>query len=425
MSKSKKNIAWLLFEKGVTMGVSLITSIFIARGLGTDGYGSYSYAISLYALISPLSALGLNAIVVKELASENKGIVMSNAFIMRVVGALIGSSVLLSLSAGLFIRTTYEESYIIVLLSVANIFTAINVVEFWFQSKVESKYTVKVRVANALIFGLLKLILVFNKSELVLFGCVYALEVMSFSIFLYFTYRNKVRSFTFKEFDICYAKKLLDSSKWLLFSSIAAVIYLKIDQIMLAQHVSKSELGIYAVAARLSEVWYMFPMILVQTLFPKLLNLKSQDKVAYNKELQRMCNYLFGFSILVVIVVFLISPYVIPFLFGVKYNASIDILKIHIVASIFIFLRALLSKWFIAEGLFKYSLLSQALGAITNILLNMNFIPTYGIKGAAYATVISYFVASYGCLLLSRKTRSFAVIVTKTYLFPLQLIFKN
>ena len=424
MNKNHKNIAWLLLEKSITMGVGLLTSIFIARGLGTNDYGSYSYAISVYALISPLSALGLNAIIVRELTSKNKSIVMSNAFIMRFAGALIGSLFLLFLSANYFITTTYDESYIIVLLSVANLFTAINVVEFWFQSTVESRYTVKVRVFNTIIFGLLKIFLVYKNADLVLFGYVFALEIVSFSILLYLTYCYKVEAISLKEFKRDYATSLLQNSKWLLLSSIAAIIYLKIDQIMLAQYVSKSELGIYAVAARLSEVWYMFPIIIVQTLFPKLLKMRESDKVVYEKELQTLCNYLFGFSLIVIALIFLFSPYIVPLFFGEQYIASVEILKIHIVATVFIFVRALLSKWFIAEGLFKYSLISQALGALTNIVLNLALIPTYGIVGAAYATVISYSVASFWCLLLSKKTRRFAVIISKAYTFPFQFLFK-
>jgi Na+-driven multidrug efflux pump len=64
-------------------------------------------------------------------------------------------------------------------------------------------------------------------------------------------------------------------------------------------------------------------------------------------------------------------------------------------------MRALLSKWLIIEHLLKYSLVTQASGAILNVLLNFLLIPAYHGVGAAFATLISYAAASYFALFLS------------------------
>jgi len=65
--------------------------------------------------------------------------------------------------------------------------------------------------------------------------------------------------------------KLIKQSCWLILSGMAAVIYLKIGQIMLEQMVGRESVGIYSVAVRLSEVWYFFAAAVVISVFPALL----------------------------------------------------------------------------------------------------------------------------------------------------------
>ena len=76
-------------------------------------------------------------------------------------------------------------------------------------------------------------------------------------------------------------------------------------------------------------------------------------------------------------------------------SMSANILSIHIFATLFIFQRAILSKWLIIESYYKFSLMSHGAGAISNIILNLLLIPTYGGIGAALATLFSYMIASF------------------------------
>jgi PST family polysaccharide transporter len=106
----------------------------------------------------------------------------------------------------------------------------------------------------------------------------------------------------------------------------------------------------------------------------------------------------------------------IELIYGQEYQPSATILSIHIFASIFIFQRAILSKWLIIEKLYKYSLISSLAGAIVNIALNAVLIPHYAGVGAAWATVISYMVASYGFLFFQPKTKRYALILHQSVL---------
>ena len=77
-------------------------------------------------------------------------------------------------------------------------------------------------------------------------------------------------------------------------------------------------------------------------------------------------------------------------------------------------MRALFSKWIILEEVFIFSLITQGLGAVSNIILNYFFIESHGVTGAAVATLISYSIAGYFSLLLSSKTRALFVMMSKS-----------
>ena len=116
-------------------------------------------------------------------------------------------------------------------------------------------------------------------------------------------------------------------------------------------------------------------------------------------------------ALILSITTYFIAPSLIALIYGSEYSSSATILSIHIFASIFIFQRAILSKWLIIENLYKYSLVSSLFGAVTNIALNAILIPQYAGVGAAWATVISYMVASYGFLFFHSKTKRYAQIL--------------
>src|SRR5690606_30494984 len=100
-------------------------------------------------------------------------------------------------------------------------------------------------------------------------------------------------------------------------------------------------------------------------------------------------------AMLLAIVVSFASPWIIRFLFGESYAPAAAILSIHVWAGIFIFMRAVLSKWLIAEELYWFSLVTHVSGAVVNIGLNLWLIPILGGKGAAIATLVSYSTSSY------------------------------
>jgi O-antigen/teichoic acid export membrane protein len=65
-----KNTSWLFGEKILRMFVGLFVGIWVARYLGPEQFGLFSYAQSFVGLFTAIATLGLDGIVVRELVRD-------------------------------------------------------------------------------------------------------------------------------------------------------------------------------------------------------------------------------------------------------------------------------------------------------------------------------------------------------------------
>ncbi|MGL5034833.1 MAG: polysaccharide biosynthesis C-terminal domain-containing protein, partial [Microcystaceae cyanobacterium] len=109
------------------------------------------------------------------------------------------------------------------------------------------------------------------------------------------------------------------------------------------------------------------------------------------------------------------------FLLGKAYQESATILILHIWALPFVCLGVARGQWLIAENYTQFNFWATALGALSNILLNLILIPAYEGVGAAIATVISYAISAYFSCLLYRPSYEMFKMLTKALFVPFRV----
>lgn len=417
------NSMWMTLEKVINMGVNLLVTIWLARWLGPEEFGSLSFVLAIVLMVGPVSALGINAIITRELTEqpEREGTIMASAALLRFSGALLGVIAVVGWAMFVPNSLTTDELVVLIGLSAINSLHALQLVEFKFIADSRSHSIAKLRSSVTIVAALIKLFAAFYWQDMTIVALGYAFEYLGWGAGYYYLYQSKSNGFQWFKASFTYAIGLLKQSYWLLLSGIASVVYLKVDQLMLGEMVGREAVGVYAVAARLSEVWYFFANALVLSFFASLIQLRKTNSTQYRQRLQKLCDALFMLAFLTAIIVSLLAEPVVPWLFGKEYQASAAILSIHIWAAIFVFMRALASKWLIAERLLVFSLVSHGSGAVINILLNLLLIPLYEGAGAAMATIVSYAVASLFAFFFSRSTRPIAWVMLKSMALPLTL----
>ena len=404
------------------MLIGFATMLCLARVMGPNNFGSLNYLLAIIALIAPIVSLGLQSIVVRELINlpGEKDKIISTVIGFRTMGAVLGAFICLVFA---FLDKSLSDVDVLSLyiLAIGSIFNGLNGLELWFQAKVAAGIVAKMRTLVLTLFSVLKVVVVFNTDSVMAMASVFAIEQFVLGLGFLTMYYIDSGKLKISQFDWSYGVALLKQSIWLVLSGVAAVIYLKIDQVMLGQMVGRESVGVYAVAVRVSEVWYFFATAIVISVFPSLLSLRQKDLGKYYSRLQTICDLLLVSALMVAICVTLLAPLVIPVLFGEAYRESALLLSIHVWSGVFVFMRALVSKWLIAEHLLKFSLISHGLGAVINITANYLFIPSFGGVGAAYATVLSYAVASYLTFWLHPSTIPIAKIMSRSLILPLTL----
>jgi len=212
-------------------------------------------------------------------------------------------------------------------------------------------------------------------------------------------------SFSLRDFKMSLAKNMMSQGWMVMGGALFAAVYRKIDQSMLMWMASPTEVGVYAVAAQLSEVWEFVPVAIVSSLYPMLIRLKDEQPQRYRLRLQQTFDFLALLSIGLALVVTFIADDLMLLLYGEAYQASGSVLQIHIWSCVFVFFRALFSKWIHIEQVLIFSLVTQGVGAVSNVALNYWLIPIHGATGAAWATLLSYGSASFLCLVCHQKSR--------------------
>jgi O-antigen/teichoic acid export membrane protein len=278
-----------------------------------------------------------------------------------------------------------------------------------------------VRMLSVLVGAGLKLLFIQLAMPIVAFALLLLVESTIMHVGMLFMYRWVKRVKLRWSFDKQFAKRILTEAWPLALSTAMVQIYMKIDQVMLATMSDMASAGYYAVAARLSEVWYVFPVIVTATLFPLLVKAKQIDEVTYNKRVQQMYDCLAWAAIVVALPVTLCSNWLVNTLFGLEYSSSALILNIHIWSAIFVFLETGRIRWLISEKLTKFQLISTSLGAASNITLNLVLIPKFGGAGAAVATLISYAISVYISCFIFSPLRPAALQMTLAFVAPFRI----
>jgi O-antigen/teichoic acid export membrane protein len=399
------NTSWLLGERVLRMVVSLFVGIYVARYLGPERFGLLSYTLSFVWLFSSLASFGLDEILVRELVKspEQRNNLLGTVFWLKVCGTIVmGTTIALVLKYTVEDQQTY---WMIALITFGFLFQATNVVDFYFQSQVQSKFAVRAQAIQLILTSLFKIYLVWNQAELIWFAFALMLDQAVVAVLFLLVYHWKIGWFPFFSFRWKQAKKLMRDAWPLIFAGMVVSVYMKIDQVMLKEMLDVKAVGVYAAAVKLCEAWYFLPTALIASLFPAVIEAKIKSKTLYDKRVQNLYDLMVWSSLAVALPTTLLADWVILILYGTDFQEAADVLRIYIWAGVFVTLGIASSKWLIAENLQRYLFLRTILGALLNVGFNLWLIPIYGIKGAAIATLVAQGTASFLSLSFFKKTR--------------------
>ena len=409
------NTGWLMFDRILRMTVGIYIAVWVARYLGPDQFGLLNYALALTAILSLLSTLGLEQIILRDLAKDpNKAnVTLGTAAVLRLSGALF--SLLFSVLIVYLLRPgEYLTLMIVGIIAFSVFFQSSDIIDLFFKAQVNSKYPVVAKSIAFIIVSLFKIVLIISNASLVTFAVASLAEIVLGALGLFIAYRIEGNNIAEWKFSIERAKELLNESWPLLLSGIAILVYMRIDQLMLGQMIGDTSVGFYSAALKLSEVWYAVPVAIMNSATPLLTQTFSNDLKQYHFRLQKLFNLMTLMGLVLALPTTFLAPYIIKIIYGEEFIASASILSIHIWSFVFVGWGLLKDMILVTQSMAKIILLTTITGALCNVILNYFLIPAYQGNGAAMATLISQLISVSIVLLFVKQTKIFVGMQIKS-----------
>ena len=161
-----KNAGWLIGGKIAQSVLAFIIGILTARYLGPSNYGIIAYASSIVTFVVPIMNLGLNNVLVQEFTNhpDEEGKIVGTSICMSVISAVF---CIIGLTAYTLCVDTGEPvtNIVVILYGIMLIAQAFELVQYWYQYKLLSKYMSIVSFIAYLIVSVYKFVLLATDQD--------------------------------------------------------------------------------------------------------------------------------------------------------------------------------------------------------------------------------------------------------------------
>ena len=387
-NKEVKNAGWLIIGKIIQMGINFFVGILTARYLGPSNYGLINYAAAYTAFFFSVCTLGINSIIVKEFIDNpsKEGEILGTSLILRGVSSIFSAITIVAISSVLDSNEPITK-IVVILYTISLVFQIFDMFNYWFQSRLQAKYTAIASLIAYTITAIYKIILLVTNQPVTLFALSISIDYISVALILFYFYKKEgggKLSFSFK-----YGKNLLKKSYHFILPSLMVAIYGQTDKMMLKHMINETEIGYYATAVSLCSVWCFVLNAIIDSVNPSIMKSYQDDEksfIKYNKVLYFIVFYI---SIFVSILFTVFGKLIIQILFGEAYLPTVSSLRIITWYTAFSYLGVARNAWIVCKNKQRYLKYLYFSSAVLNVILNILFIPKYGAVGAAIASLIS------------------------------------
>ena len=384
--KVLNNAKWIILCRVAQSVLQRIIGMLSARYLGPSNYGLIGYAGSIVAFATPLMQLGLRSTLVNELIStpEKEGEIMGSALAMSMLSS-IGCIAAIFSFVSLANPGQTQTLIVCVLYSICLIFGAIELIQYWFQYRLESKYPSLAMLAAYFIVSAYKIYLLATGKSIYWFAVVNSIDYGIIGIALLAIYHKRDGQKLKCTFTM--AKRLFSKSKYYILASMMVTVFQHTDHVMLKQILGDAENGFYSAAISCTTVCQFVYRAILESAQPAILAAKKENSPNYEHHVSTLYCIIVTLSILQGIGFTVLAKPIVYILYGTEYMATVPVLQILVWHVSFSYIGSVRNVWILAEG--KQSLLWKInlAGALMNIALNAVLIPWYGACGAAVASL--------------------------------------
>jgi O-antigen/teichoic acid export membrane protein len=417
------NAGWVLAERAVRHLLGFLVGIWIARHLGTAEYGLLNYAAAVVAMLAFLSILGVDGIAVRDMVSEPaaREETLGSLLLLRIAGGVL----LVALLAIALLAFRTDDSIVgqlILLISLAQLLLAVDSIDCWFQASSSIRTAAIAKTAAVLASAALRVVLIAVDAPLLAFAGAIVAESVFIGVGLTYAYTRSGWRLARLRASLPRMRRLVADGWPLIVSTVVAMLYLRLDQVMLGYLTSFEQVGTYAVAVRIVEATYIVPTAIAVAVFPAIVKSRDLDAAIYSARMQALYDATLWAAILIAVPVSLLAPFIVRLLVGAQYEAAGPVLAVLAWMPIWTFLAFVRQRWFFAENALWTGAAMEMAGCMVNIAANLLLIPRYGAAGAAFASLISAAAAAACMAPFSAYARKSLAMHAMAFTAPLRVL---
>jgi O-antigen/teichoic acid export membrane protein len=405
MTATKNTISNVITKLAI-YPIGFVSSVVVARILGPDDRGIYSYLLLAISFVVPIFSLGIGGGITFMVSSKKyspKEVGFSTFLIGTTIGIVLSILLYLGWNFKLLGNIGNNLSFFeLLVLLVSLIFNSI----YFMLSRIlfgDSRFITMnwITILQGLLNPMFLLTFVWILA-LGIDGAALSLLLINFItvvfgiLYFYTRYKpNLIFNNLFFKDSFTYGFK-----GW--FGDMAIRANVRLDQVILASVASSAILGIYSIAVLLVELLWILPDSLGPILFNKLAaekDLKKRVDITY--KINRLLLLItFGTSIFLTLATYYIF---LPYGYGDKYQSAFLPFLILIPGTVFYVVTKVITKILSGSGLIGVTSKVTVSGSLVSICLYFLLIPKYGMIGASLASSIGYISISIFSLIYFKK----------------------
>jgi O-antigen/teichoic acid export membrane protein len=391
MSSTWRHIFETSGARVLTLLVSLASLSITARVLGPDGRGIIGGAATWINLLATLGSLSIGQVVIERAATNRDGEWMGTVFGAGVV-LVCGLSGLVWLGA---LATASFAPYVFGQLPWWALAVVLIAVPFAMWERFGSQLLVcsghlrffNTRLVVASVLGFIALVIVLILLE---WGVIGGLIVTALSSVMVSTLgAQKLWNATGKSFTLNMQEvfSLVRNGLKLHLHTIGGTLLTLSGVLVVNSYRSASEVGWYQLAVQMIMALMIVPQAVWLVLNEKITGIGPEKIWPLQRKLLVQS---IAVMMLLIAVSYMMAPYAIMVIAGEGFSPSIELFRIMLPSAFGMSLSYFMGSQWLGRGLFGQTALLTALLGGTNLILNMIFVPTFGVSAAAWSMTIVY-----------------------------------
>ena len=367
--------------------LGFVTAMLLARGLGGEMFGVYSFVAAYLMIFSFLVDLGFERVITREVASqpERTGELMGTGFIVRGILSVVAAA--FAIAVAWLMQLPPLTRWCIALGALGMPLSIESFARAFFQARFQMHYVYMLSLPSSVLFVLLAATVIWMDAGLVwVFVAGLATGVFSVALTLWVALPRMQLVWRLRWSVV---RDLLKESWELGAVLLVWLIALRIDQLLLYWLRGAGEVGHYAVAVKVTEALNLIPESIMVTVFPLLASTELSAPKRFHRIYEFTIRYLTIVVLPIALVLVLERDVLIRLLFGSAYLTGSGALAILASWMLFSYTGAVYASLLIVRRQQRLLLAVSIVALVVNVALNLLWIPPWGATGAAAATLVS------------------------------------